>query len=51
MTEILLGLILIFVWLDWLEHSDWVHDQRRKMPKRRASIRRKIKNWRRRRGG
>ena len=47
MSEILQGLTLLFVFLIWFEHSDWILDQRRRMPKRKASIRRRFKNWRR----
>ncbi len=51
MAEILLGLITLFVALNWYENSRWILDQRRKMPKRKANVRRRWKNWNRRRRG
>ena len=46
MTEILLGLILLFIALDWWEHSNLVRDRRVRLPGFKRDVRRRLKNWR-----
>lgn len=47
MTDILLGLILVFAVLAWSEHSLWLADRRKAGRKLRDHIRLAIKNRRR----
>ena len=53
MTDVLLGLILLFTALDWYEHSTLVEAARRWLRKRWAPVRQWAKNkrtaWRKRR--
>lgn len=48
MSDALLALILLVVTLDYLEHSTWIADRRRKSVRALKSLRRRYKNYRRR---
>jgi len=49
MTDILLGLILVFVVLLWTEHSPWLARRTTKARKLGRKIGKKVRNWRARR--
>jgi len=45
MTDIILGLILVFAVLIWSQRSTWIETQRHRAKKRRAQLRKRVKNW------